>query len=666
MTEILNLLKARKQLPKAQAALEKIINTSYKRDTANIDLLTGFTRGTKRRAVVSKITEMRNRYALTGNPVWSTTIQPLSLSLVPPQVGGAIRGTNNLIGGYLDWLANPEIQDRVRNLTAFKLKTESSKIGTTGAGDVVDIKSKLTRGRFDNFNEFISSYSNWLEGELSGISGAAALRYADQLGLSRADADIFASYIIESTQSAYNKEAAALIQQNVVFKGVAPFKTGIFEINSYINSVMRNAGGLPVGKNYRDKLGSLGIFIIMTLAGFEWVKKLTGRELSWIQSTMPVAGDFVKTTKDYLTGKITGNETVSTSQSPVAIQNEVQSIIRSLNNAVKSGNIDQLRRELVKWGTAYIGLGGGKLANSFVDTVLAKWVRDGWHLSGSGNPAFKIDDKDLGKSFVAGIYSTKPGQEYIKSGFQPELQKTQEMLNKEVASKLKSGEFGSPAVAREYYDSEIKKILSAESKNRLSLPEDEYRAELSKAISEKRISTSEARKELDKYLKAEDRMTENDKYIRDRGKIGLVSDYAKAFVTDPANAWKALISKEKLGIVKGNLVELQRFYGLDFRETGGSEDRKKKMMAEAGIPWSKAKDYKLEHITPVKAGGDTSDSNLKVVSNALHDFYTPIDILVIEAVQSGKMKRKDVTKLMIRFKIERSINVDEVISSIPK
>lgn len=143
--------------------------------------------------------------------------------------------------------------------------------------------------------------------------------------------------------------------------------------------------------------------------------------------------------------------------------------------------------------------------------------------------------------------------------------------------------------------------------------------------------------------------------------FGIVSNYVKAFQTDPDNAWKALTTKEELGIVKGNLVEMKRFYGIKFSDKGGSEEYKKKRMEEMGIPLSEIKNYKLEHIVPVKAGGDTSDENLIPINNAEHDFYTPVDILMAKTIQEGKITRSEIEKLAKDFKINKTITAEDVV-----
>ncbi|KKK93788.1 hypothetical protein LCGC14_2689390, partial [marine sediment metagenome] len=150
----------------------------------------------------------------------------------------------------------------------------------------------------------------------------------------------------------------------------------------------------------------------------------------------------------------------------------------------------------------------------------------------------------------------------------------------------------------------------------------------------------------------------------DRNIFGLVSDYVRAFRIDPSNAFKALFTKEKLGVVKGNLVELQRFFGIRFDDKGGSEEFKRNLMGEKGIPLDDIENWKLEHITPVKAGGSTAEKNLMLVNNEMHNFFTPIDIAVGNAVKDKRITRKEAEELMIDFKVNKTITAEEVISAL--
>ena len=157
-----------------------------------------------------------------------------------------------------------------------------------------------------------------------------------------------------------------------------------------------------------------------------------------------------------------------------------------------------------------------------------------------------------------------------------------------------------------------------------------------------------------------------DQYLDQRGMLNLAKDYIKAYFTDPANALKAMFTSEKLGIVEGNLVELQRFYDIEYFEPGGSQDKKKKMMEDIGLSWKDKDKYSLEHILPVSAGGGTSDKNLKIIPLDEHDSYTPVDIALGMAVKSKNITRKEAEDLSRKLKIDKTMTHDEVMEQLNK
>lgn len=148
--------------------------------------------------------------------------------------------------------------------------------------------------------------------------------------------------------------------------------------------------------------------------------------------------------------------------------------------------------------------------------------------------------------------------------------------------------------------------------------------------------------------------------------IQLAAEYADAYSTDPQNAFKAMFTGEQLDEVKGNLVGLKRFKGKDYNGAGGSEEYIKKELEKAGIPWSERSKYNLEHITPVKAGGDTSPDNLFIADRATHDSYTPLDTLAAKKIQEGKITRKEVTRIMTNLKVAKIITLEQARKELDK
>lgn len=172
---------------------------------------------------------------------------------------------------------------------------------------------------------------------------------------------------------------------------------------------------------------------------------------------------------------------------------------------------------------------------------------------------------------------------------------------------------------------------------------------------------TEAMKEVfSKYhftYKKEKELSNSQKSAGERSIIDLVVDYSKAYQTDPANAFKAMFTGEELGKVEGNLVQLERFKGVDFKAKGGSEEVMKQMLKEAGIPWEQRQEYNLEHIVPVSSGGGTESENLYPEKRSVHNSYTPLDTLAGKLMESRRATRQQITEIMRKLKVERSITI---------
>lgn len=130
----------------------------------------------------------------------------------------------------------------------------------------------------------------------------------------------------------------------------------------------------------------------------------------------------------------------------------------------------------------------------------------------------------------------------------------------------------------------------------------------------------------------------------------LLKAYAQAFLVSPKQAVKGILTKEKLERVNGNLVEFERFYGIDFNANGGSEEYVKKQLLEMGIPWNERSKYNLEHIVPRSAGGGNESSNLKIVDRDTHNSWTPFDIAVGKSVESKKLTMLEASKIAKDYK----------------
>lgn len=151
-----------------------------------------------------------------------------------------------------------------------------------------------------------------------------------------------------------------------------------------------------------------------------------------------------------------------------------------------------------------------------------------------------------------------------------------------------------------------------------------------------------------------------------RDLIDYVVDYSKAYTKDPINAFKAMFTDETLGDVDGKLVQLERMgSNIPAEVEQRSQEIKKEMLEKAGIKWADRGDYKLEHIVPVGAGGQSlTGKNLKIVSTEEHDSYTSFDTKLSKAVRAGTMTRREGEQLARQLKIAKTLSVQEAINMI--
>jgi len=255
----------------------------------------------------------------------------------------------------------------------------------------------------------------------------------------------------------------------------------------------------------------------------------------------------------------------------------------------------------------------------------------------------------------------------IKTSTETDYGSSLDSIKQEVRKAYEAGKVDI-TTAEAMYQGRKKTYLAKQKKERANLSSDKYEKSLQQAIDKKEITKEEARKEWNEYqTKLSEKLKgalEVEAETPERSAVQLVSTYAKALGTDPVNAFKALVTSEKLGKVEGKLVQLQRFRGIPYTDKGGSEEYMKRQLALMDIPWSKRDQYNLEHIIPVSAGGDNSAKNLQIISRALHNSYTKWDTSAGNAVKAGRMTRKEIENIARMLKVERSITLEDALRMI--
>jgi len=398
-------------------AMGNFMNTYIKEQlvgqTAKIDRIIGMQPGTFKKDITNKVTRARNTAALGGNFVWTLITQPASIVNTVARTGWS-----NTFNGLFKYATNPQIRNQTKQLPSMIIKSKGKSVGRTLGGDVDRLSARIGRTKFDKFNDFLAIMPDAMESYLTGASAVAGFEQGKKLGLTGEALNIYADTMAQNTQSMYNKEARPVIMNNASIRLVAPFQTFAFEQYRYAKQLMGKGGGIPL--EARDRLAqAMRLIIAMWLYGM-YAEETTGKKLNTAGTFVPFAGSAVDSaiSKVGQTIGITPREYSGTGRSPVAPAEEVKKIYEAVDTLVQYGNFNPMRKELVKWGMGFSGVGGASTVNRFVDGLIAS--EQGYQETRAGRVAFPITTtKDKITSMILGPYSTKAGKEYIKGGFKP-------------------------------------------------------------------------------------------------------------------------------------------------------------------------------------------------------------------------------------------------------
>jgi hypothetical protein len=408
-----------KGLHNLSKVIEKVITYNYAGKPAEVDALIGLQRGSKGRIIIGGINRARAVAALGGNPVWTTFVQPLSYpGMAMPQTGGLKYGIQNTVKGIYRYFTDRKTAEWVESLPAYKLKAGAASIGKAGAGDVDITTNRAAATRIDKANDVVNLYANWMERTLSKGAGVAALEEANRLGMKEADARIFANYVIESSQSAYNKEARPLLLNNVSVRFAAPFQTFSFELYRYTKRILGRGGGMPVEKS--DRLNQGLAIIAAMLVTNELQQKAIGRKSGTVGSFVPLAqgyvdariADVTRIAKKKLDIGDTSTFGTGAGRAPLAPMQDIETLFKAFETLVEYNSFTPLRKELVKWGMGFSGIAGASTVNRFIDGMIAN--TQGYQKTRSGLVAFPVEGKDKLIAPILGPYSTSQGKQYIQ------------------------------------------------------------------------------------------------------------------------------------------------------------------------------------------------------------------------------------------------------------
>lgn len=138
--------------------------------------------------------------------------------------------------------------------------------------------------------------------------------------------------------------------------------------------------------------------------------------------------------------------------------------------------------------------------------------------------------------------------------------------------------------------------------------------------------------------------------------IDRVATYAKAIGVDPLTAFNRIFTGQSIKDVRNGAVIVDRMSYAD------SSAESKKQLNATTTPGLTGADVRLDHTVPLEIGGSNATSNLRLVTKAEWESYTPVEDFLGKALEEGKVSKKDAQDLITRFK-KGEITADEVRAS---
>lgn len=132
--------------------------------------------------------------------------------------------------------------------------------------------------------------------------------------------------------------------------------------------------------------------------------------------------------------------------------------------------------------------------------------------------------------------------------------------------------------------------------------------------------------------------------MTDDSVISRAVTYAKALGTDPVTAFDRIFTGQRIRYVKNGTVVVERM------SVGASEAEAQKQLSATTTAGLARGDVKLDHTVPLELGGSNSKDNLRLVTTAEWQTYTPIENLLGEALRAGTISRTEAQNLIRRFK----------------
>jgi len=654
--------------------LDDYIRNSLVGKPGQLDSLLGITEGTLTRKALERVNMARNISALAFNIVWTVFVQPASLVLTVARGGGVTRGIQNTMKGFWRFAFDSTRNARIRELPTLVIKTKGASLGMTGAGDLDRMAGKIFKGKLESFNDFVGKIADGMEYWLTGGSMSVGYEEGAKLGLKGKDADIFANWLGGASQSQYNKEARALLMQNLTIRGAFPFSTYAFEVWRFSKTLIGKQGGMPLEKSQR--LSQAIMFMAGAYIYNQYLEVTTGRKIFTVGSGIPIVGGLID--RSINKGRVAlgfESKEIGGGRAPIAPEEDVNNFVEAVGAYVNDDNISPLRKELIKWGMGFTGISGATTINRFIDGMIAS--TQGYVTTKSGTPAFIIEGGDRYIAPLLGPYSTKAGKAYLQQQeirdkenkrVEPVFEEAQLLLEQGLNDEAQTLVDSLSAADYKVYK-KLKTKRTAENKAEgikamipfvqeaeelLESGKDEEAQVIVDELTEEEYGWYEgAKSKLEKMRDAKEGLKPSfgdGEVIDDRTLVQIIAVYAEALGLSPIDAMKAIFEGETIRRVDNRTVVVFR---MPFSESQA-------IRAE----WSGGNDLtnlRLDHIIPLQLGGTNDEDNLQLIPVEIWKASTPIENHLGELLRNNKIEKDVARQTILDFK-EGRISASEVLN----
>ena len=337
---------------------------------------------------------MLMRMVFPFNLGWSIMTQPASIILALARLG-----IKDLRGGFHDWFLAGDrkaLREKIHKGYVALQKGKDKYSPLYQDIDGVKLEREFAeKGILEKWEHLGGIVLRMIERHLTGWSIAAGYRHWAKRGLTGKALDYAAQSEGAFSQSMYGHTARPLLLQSRVITSTVPFQTFVFQMFN----LAREIGGRTGMQRTVNKRLAMALYIIIGATLWnEYTERLAGKKLWGWRSGLPFAAAVWSPFDE--------------GRSPFSYVATFNRIHDSLDEFLSTGNFRPVRRDLVRYGTASLGIAGGLKMDRVIGGMITAYkggiyTHDDKMLIAIPEPEEKL------RAFFMGPWATRRGQEYF-------------------------------------------------------------------------------------------------------------------------------------------------------------------------------------------------------------------------------------------------------------